>query len=89
MICPTCEYPRQQIGNADAGGIAWCPRCGTIGFLASQGDQKRLAVQPLLIERCRKFGATLGPAWGQLWIGQGIEESIFPQSQRRDVGSDT
>jgi len=23
MICPTCEYPRQQIGNADAGGIAY------------------------------------------------------------------
>jgi len=31
---------------------------------------------PKLVERCRQFSDTLGPAWSQLWVRCGIAESI-------------
>lgn len=78
MSCPTCDHTMQRVVE----GVFWCPRCGTLKQPVTSNVLGIHAydsfVQPLLIERCRTFGDSLGPAWSQLWITQGIQESIFP-----------
>ncbi len=76
MSCPTCAHTMQRL----RGGNTWCPRCGTLN------DDVGVAM-PMLVERCRKFGPTLGARWGSLWVQLGIEESIRLPAERQNVGN--
>ena len=72
MSCPTCDCTMQRLDTACPIFIFWCPRCGT---LKTEGNVPE-SEAPMLVDRCRKFGETLGPSWRQLWHMLGIEESI-------------
>lgn len=76
MPCPTCDHTMEGVSS----GVWWCPRCGTLrqdSYVGLGTDS-----QPKLVERCRRFGETLGPSWGALWHRLGIEESINPPKDR-------
>lgn len=70
MACPTCSATLNAVvRTATAEFFFHCPRCGTLQV----GDKVYV---PALIERCRKFGDTLGPEWAKLWHRLGIAEAI-------------
>ncbi len=80
MPCPTCDHTMEMVGgNCD---VPWCPRCGTIGF-------REATIQaPMLVDRCRDFGNTLGPQWNSLWTRLGIEDSIYLPADRHRLRKD-
>lgn len=77
MACPTCNHTMQRI-SPDVMGMFWCPRCGTIRNHLGHTDFEA----PKLVDRCREFGGTLGPAWISLWQRIGIEEAIYTPEER-------
>ena len=81
MSCVTCTHTMDLIGEADRCRYYHCPRCGTM-FVKSDGSQADRWWAPKLVERCREFEATLGPAWGALWHRLGIKESIHRPEDR-------
>ena len=74
MSCPTCDHTMESVCD----GVFWCPRCGTL-----KSALLRIGQTPKLVERCRKFGETLGTSWGQLWVYLGIAEGINLPSERQ------
>jgi hypothetical protein len=74
MSCPTCDHSMACVGDF----LFHCERCGTL-----RNDRLNYTVAPKLVERCRQFGETLGPAWGALWHRLGIEESIALPHERK------
>ncbi len=76
MSCPTCGHTMGCLSSLDISRpIFWCERCGTVSTPTD-------TYVPKLVQRCREFGATLGPGWGALWIRLGIAESIALPEER-------
>ena len=79
MACPTCSGTMAVLCVHDVVQYAHCERCGTVKATilnANPGVDNPRVYVPKLVERCRQFGETLGPGWGNLWHRLGIEESI-------------
>ena len=70
MPCPTCSCTVQKLSDE----WFWCPRCGTISVPDDDFEM------PSLVKRCREFGKSLDDKF--LWIGLGVEESIYPPGER-------
>lgn len=81
MACPTCDHTMEKISDGN-GGVFWCRRCGTIKSNVTFVDR------PMLVDRCRKFGGTLGPAWSRIWNRLCIAESINLPTDRQQPGKD-
>lgn len=74
MACPTCDHTMQKCTD----NVYWCPRCGTLKSTLGYTVHE----QPALVERCREFGATLGPSWKSLWHKLGIDEATSLPHER-------
>jgi hypothetical protein len=83
MPCHNCNHTIQRVGASGSGGVFWCPRCGGLKFVETDGCQEAKNQTPSLVSRCQEFSSTLGPEWFRLWQKLGIEESIFLPGERK------
>lgn len=81
MPCPTCDGTLAKLFAEEGRSWSHCSRCGTV-TVCLDGTDHRDVYAPALVERCRKFGATLGPAWGALWHRLGIAEAVNVPGER-------
>lgn len=83
MACPTCDHTLEGVGN----GVFHCPRCGT---MVTRGLGELVATVPKLVTRCREFGRTMSADEDAmlltLWVGLGIDESIYLPAERAKGG---